>query len=56
MLSQFTNHRFNESAHTFKEFHPLHYFIGNGKKGYEFRMNAVLESYVKAQPNQIGDR
>ncbi|ELS00936.1 hypothetical protein Xen7305DRAFT_00006370 [Xenococcus sp. PCC 7305] len=27
----------------------LQYFQANGKKGYQSRMNAVLESYVKAQ-------
>lgn len=30
----------------------LQYFMGNGKKGYQSRMNAVLESYVKAQQNK----
>jgi uncharacterized protein (DUF4415 family) len=33
----------------------LQYFMGNGKKGYQSRMNAVLESYVKAQRNNLGD-
>ncbi|AFZ38263.1 hypothetical protein Sta7437_4830 (plasmid) [Stanieria cyanosphaera PCC 7437] len=27
----------------------IEYFQANGKKGYQSRMNAVLESYVKAQ-------
>ncbi len=30
----------------------LKYFQANGKKGYQSRMNAVLESYVKAQQTQ----
>ena len=29
----------------------LEYFQGNDKKGYQSRMNAVLESYVLAQKN-----
>jgi uncharacterized protein (DUF4415 family) len=29
----------------------LQYFQGNNKKGYQSRMNAVLESYVLAQKN-----
>jgi uncharacterized protein (DUF4415 family) len=29
----------------------LEYFQGNNKKGYQSRMNAVLESYVLAQQN-----
>jgi uncharacterized protein (DUF4415 family) len=29
----------------------LQYFQGNSKKGYQSRMNAVLESYVLAQKN-----
>jgi uncharacterized protein (DUF4415 family) len=29
----------------------LEYFQGNNKKGYQSRMNAVLESYVLAQKN-----
>ncbi len=30
----------------------LQYFQAKGKKGYQSRMNAVLESYVKAQQNR----
>ncbi len=33
----------------------LQYFQAKGKKGYQSRMNAVLESYVKAQQNKTGD-
>jgi uncharacterized protein (DUF4415 family) len=33
----------------------LQYFQAQGKKGYQSRMNAVLESYVKAQQNKRGD-
>lgn len=33
----------------------LHYFQAQGKKGYQSRMNAVLESYVNAQKNKTGD-
>ncbi len=32
----------------------LQYFQANGKKGYQSRMNAVLESYVKAQQTNNG--
>ena len=34
----------------------LEYFQGNNKKGYQSRMNAVLESYVLAQKNLKNDR
>ena len=33
----------------------LQYFQAQGKKGYQSRMNAVLESYVKAQQNKRDD-